>query len=74
MPSSASEFFLKWVRLRIGAGETQASVGAALGVCPALVSLWLSGKSRPSRTVLILGGILAKRDVGAWPIEPDGDN
>lgn len=67
----SESFFLQWLRARVLAGETQAVVGASLGVCRTLVGQWLSGRSHPSRTVLILGEMLAKRDVGEWPIEPD---
>lgn len=48
--------------------EPWGAIAASLGVSRQAVDGWLTGARSPSRTVLILAGLLARRDAGAWPL------
>ncbi len=48
--------------------EPWCAIAASLGVSRQAVDGWLTGARRPSRTVLILAGLLARADAGAWPL------
>jgi len=48
--------------------EPWGAIAASLGVSRQAVDGWLTGARRPSRTVLILAELLARRDAGAWPL------
>lgn len=61
--------FLMWLQSRRSAGESLASIAAAFGVSAVTVKLWLDGKRNPSRMALVLAGMLAQRDEGAWPLD-----
>lgn len=61
------ESFLSWVRGR-RAVESLSAIGASLGVSHVAVSGWLSGSRRPSKSAMILGGLLSRRDAGTWPL------
>ena len=50
-------------------GESLASIARAFGVSATTVKLWLDGKRNPSRMALVLGGLLARGDAGAWPMD-----
>ena len=48
--------------------EPWCAIAVSLGVSRQAVDGWLTGARRPSRTVLILAEMLARRDAGAWPL------
>jgi hypothetical protein len=60
--------FLTYLHSRRAGGNSLRTVAADFGVSGALVCQWLSGVRRPSKTILILAGLLAQRDSGNWPM------
>lgn len=50
---------------------TQAQIAAEFGVSRRAVAGWMAGEINPSRTVLILAGLLAGRSAGEWPLIRD---
>jgi DNA-binding transcriptional regulator YiaG len=60
--------FVTWLESRRSAGESLASIARGFGVSPVTVKLWLDGRRNPSRMALVLGGLLARGDAGAWPM------
>jgi DNA-binding transcriptional regulator YiaG len=60
--------FLAWLESRRSAGEPLTSIARGFGVSATTVTLWLQGKRNPSRMALVLGGLLAERDTGNWPL------
>ncbi len=48
--------------------ESWCAIAASLGVSRQAVNGWITGARRPSRTVLILARLLARRDAGIWPL------
>ena len=50
--------------------EPLSAIAASLGVSRQAVDGWLTGARRPSRTVLILAALLARRSGSGWPF-PD---
>jgi hypothetical protein len=48
--------------------EPWCAIAASLGVSRQAVDGWLTGARRPSRTLLIRAGLLARRDAGEWPM------
>jgi hypothetical protein len=57
-----------YVRSRQARGESLRAIGADFGVSQVAVGQWLRGARQPSKTVLILAGLLARADAGAWPL------
>ena len=49
--------------------EPWRAIAASLGVSRQAVDGWLTGTRRPSRTLLILAGLLARGDAGMWPMD-----
>lgn len=47
---------------------TQAQIAAEFGVTRRAVAGWMAGEINPSRTVLILAGLLTGKSAGEWPM------
>jgi len=66
-PLFSLDTFLEWLQIRLTC-ESKTAVGQSLGVSHVAVDRWLTGERNPTKTVLILASLLAKRDVGEWPL------
>lgn len=59
---------IAYLRSRHSRGESWPAIAASLGVSRQALDGWLQGTRRPSLTVLILAGLLARSQAGAWPL------
>ena len=50
------------------AGRTKAFAASELGVTTKALQHWLNGKRNPTKTVVILAGLLTRSDSGQWPL------
>jgi hypothetical protein len=49
--------FLSLIRSRL-VHQSKSAIARELGVCPISVERWITGKRRPTRTVVLLAGLL----------------
>jgi hypothetical protein len=67
--------FLAYLQARRDGGETLAAIGENFGVSHVAVTHWLSGKRKPSSTVLVLAGELCLRPMemaSGLPVAAEG--
>ena len=59
---------VRFIESRERSGRTKAFAASELGVTTKALQHWLNGKRNPTKTVVILAGLLTRSDSGQWPL------